>query len=258
MKHKLRVLTLNMCSEYPGRKNTILNIWISILSKLGADILFLQEMHLYNIERLADELGLKIINIDQYDGTSVLINPNKLVIVDNSAVKIVNSRKEPFYIGCLHLDDIPSVSHHIDHIVYKSGETIPSDYDFKRILKLCVEHRSPRVKKELAIATTYKRAIIGGDFNEPSHLDLDINVPISKLFEKHGFCDTFRFINKGHKNPEYGYTWPTSSLYKHEPNQRIDMIYTKNIKVLSSIVYAGENSVKWPSDHKMVISDVEI
>jgi endonuclease/exonuclease/phosphatase family metal-dependent hydrolase len=258
MRHLLRVLTLNMCSEYPGRKNTLLKKWIDILSGIEADILFLQEMDLYNVERLAVELGLKILTIDQFDGTCVLINPVKLIIVDNHVVKLANSRKEPFYIGGMHLDDVPSVAHHMEHKLYKSKETIPIHYDLARILKLCVERRSPRVREELAKSKKHKKAIIAGDFNEPSHLDLEINVPVSRLFEKHGFCDTYWAANKGNTNPDKGHTWPASSLYKREPGQRIDMIYTKNMKILRSFIYAGENTVKWISDHKMVISDVEI
>jgi len=70
--------------------------------------------------------------------------------------------------------------------------------------------------------------------------------------EKNGFIDTFWYQNKGQ---EYGYTWPASSLYKKEPGQRIDMIYTKNLKVINSVV---SNSLNWISDHKMVVTDVEI
>ena len=257
MRHVLRVSTLNMCSEYPGRKNTLITKWINILLEIDADILFLQEMDFYNVERLADKLGLKILTIDHNDGTCVLINPKKLIIIDNSVVKLANSRKEPFYIGGLHLDDIPSVAHFMKHKVYKSEETIPLHYDIHQILKLCVERRLPRVRKELAKTKSYKKAIIAGDFNEPSHLDLEINVPVSKLFEKHGFCDTFWFANKDSAK-EPGYTWPASLLYKREPGQRIDMIYTKHMKVLRSFVYGGENPANWLSDHKMVISDVEI
>jgi len=257
MKHKLRILTLNMCTEYPGNKNLLLDKWIGILLKMEGDVLFLQEMELYNIERMAGELGMKILTINQGDGTSVLINPKKLVMLDNGVVKLVNSRKEPFYIGGLHLDDIPSISHHINNKVYKSSVHIPLHYDLDKILKLSAKRRLPRVKVELAKTKAYSRAIIAGDFNEPSHLDLEINVPVSQWFEKQGFIDTFWVANKKLEDNEKRYTWPASSLYKQEPGQRIDMIYVKNMKVIRSFIH-GENNAKWMSDHKMVISDVEL
>jgi endonuclease/exonuclease/phosphatase family metal-dependent hydrolase len=258
MKHKLKIVTINMCTEFPERKPALLDKWIFVLSQIKADIIFLQEMESFNIERLANSLGLKILTIHQYEATSVLLNPNKLTIVDNNTVKLLNSRKEPFYIGGLHLTDIPSVTHHLNHIVYKSSETIPLSSSVDKILKLCVKNRVPRVAEELLKTKTFSRAVIAGDFNEPSHLDLDkVDVPVSKLFEIHGFEDTYWVANQKGKK-EDGYTWPASSMYKKEPDQRIDMIYTKNMKVVRSVVYEGSNSIKWISDHKMVITDVEI
>jgi endonuclease/exonuclease/phosphatase family metal-dependent hydrolase len=253
MKHNIRILTINLCDEFPGKKTILLNKWILILSKIKGDILFLQEVNSYNIERLANALGLKILNVNNSEGTSVLVNPKKLTIVDNNLVNLLGSRKEPIYIGNLHLDDVPSVLHHMNNMVYKSSVSIPISSGKEKILKLCVKRRIPRLKQELVKANKYDRAIIAGDFNEPSHLDLDnINVPVSKLLEKNGFIDTFWYKNE---DTEYGHTWPASSLYKKEPVQRIDLIYTKNLKVLkSAVVY----SLKWISDHKMVVTDVEI
>ena len=257
MAPNLRILTINLCDEFPGKKTILLNKWIAILSKIKGDILFLQEINSYNVESLANSLGLKILNINNLEGTCILVNSYKLTILDNNLVKLVNSRKEPIYLGNLHLDDIPSVLHHMNNMVYKSSETIPISSSKVKILKLCAKHRLPRLKQELVKTTPYSRAIIAGDFNEPSHLDLDNNVPVSKLLAKNGFIDTFWHVN-AHVSQEYGYTWPASSLYTKEPGQRIDMIYTKNIKVCRSIVYNGSPALKWISDHKMVISDVEI
>ena len=254
MKHKLRILSINLCAEFPGKKIILLNKWILILSKIKGDIVFLQEINPYNIEQLANSLGLKILNINNSEGTCILVNTNKLTIVDNNVVKLSRSRKEPIYLGNLHLDDIPSVIHHMNCMVYKSSEILPINSSKDKILKLCKENRIPIVKQELIKAKPYVRAIIAGDFNEPSHLDLvNINVPVSKLLEKNGFIDTFWYANQ-----EYGNTWPTGSLYKKEPGQRIDMIYTKNMTVIDSFNYDGPNPSKWLSDHKMVITDVEM
>jgi endonuclease/exonuclease/phosphatase family metal-dependent hydrolase len=257
MVHNLKILTINLCDEFPGKKTTLMNKWISILDKIKGDVLFLQEANSFNIAQFATELGLKMLNVNNLEGTCVLVNPNKLTIVDNHLVKLANSRKAPIYIGNLHLDDVPSVLHHMHNMTYKSGETIPISSSKAKILKLCAEHRLPRLKRELAKAKPHSKAILAGDFNEPSHLDLDnINVPVSKLLEKHGFIDTFWYATHN-LNEEYGYTWPASGLYKKEPGQRIDMIYTKNIKIMHSIVYDGPTS-KWLSDHKMVITDIEL
>ena len=258
MERTLRILTINMCAESPGNKPSLLNKWILILSKIKGDILFLQEANLYNIEKLAADLELKILNVDNLEGTSVLINPKKLTIVDDNLVKVIKSRKEPIYIGNLHLDDVPSVLHHMNNMTYKSSKTIPISSSKNKILKLCAEHRLPRLKQELVKAKKYERAILAGDFNEPSHLDLDnLKVPVSNLLEKNGFIDTFWYANPNVEEA-HGYTWPAGSLYKKEPGQRIDMIYTKNMKIVYSIVYDGPKMSKWISDHKMIITDLEI
>ena len=258
MERTLRILTINLCDESPGKKPALLNKWITILSKVKGDVLFLQEANSYNIEKLAAELGLKILNVDNLEGTCVLVNPKKLTIVDDNLVKVLKSRKGTIYIGNLHLDDVPSVVHHMNNIVYKSSKTIPISSSKDKILKLCAERRLPRLKQELVKAKKYDRAILAGDFNEPSHLDLgNINVPVSKLLEKNDFIDTFWYANPN-VDEVHGHTWPAGSLYAKEPGQRIDMIYTKNMKVMYSIVYDGPKMSKWISDHKMVITDVEI
>jgi endonuclease/exonuclease/phosphatase family metal-dependent hydrolase len=258
MGKNIRILTINLCDEFSGKKTLLLNKWILILSKIKADILFLQEVASYNIENLSDALGLKILNMDDSEGTSILVNPNKFTILDNNVVKLINSRKAPIYIGNLHLDDVPSVPHHMNCMTYKSSEIIPISSSKEKVLKLCAERRLPRLKQELVKAKKYERVILAGDFNEPSHLDLDdVNVPVSKLLEKNGFIDTFWYANPN-LDEEDGHTWPAGSLYKKEPGQRIDMIYTKKMKIINSISYDGPKSFKWISDHKMVITDVEI
>ena len=95
-----------------------------------------------------------------------------------------------------------------------------------------------------------KYSIIAGDFNEPSHLDININVPISNEFEKNGFIDSYRFINDS-----LGNTWPSGNFYQNEPDQRVDFIYVKNFKVISSSTYETNN---WLSDHKMIITDLKL
>ena len=250
MKHYLRVLTINMCNEYPGKKNTLLNKWINIFSKIKGDVVFLQEISKFNVEKIANELNLKVLHINNLEGTCVLINPYKLTIIDNNHVKLKSGIK-PIYIGGIHLDDIPSLPHHMHNIPYKSSEIVPLSYSLDRVLKLCEKRRLPRIKEEMTKVKKTDRAIIAGDFNEPSHLDLDkVKVPISKEFEKHGFIDTYRQMNK----TEPGNTWPAGSLYKDEPVQRVDIIYVKNLKVVKSETY--DEGAKWLSDHKMVITDL--
>jgi endonuclease/exonuclease/phosphatase family metal-dependent hydrolase len=250
MKHHLRVITMNLCNENPTKKTTLINKWINVFSKMKGDVIFLQEINSYNLEKLVGELGMKLLNINNLENTCVLINPHKLTIIDNTHVKLKSGIK-PIFIGGIHLDDIPSLPHHMNNMVYKSSETVPLSYSMDKLLKMCTKRRLPRVKAELATIKNNERAIIAGDFNEPSHLDLDkIKVPVSKEFEKQGFVDAYRYINED----EPGFTWPAGTFYKKEPVQRVDIIYVKGIKIVDSETY--DTGDKWISDHKMVIADL--
>ena len=86
-------------------------------------------------------------------------------------------------------------------------------------------------------------------FLPPGDLD-KIKAPVSKEFEKQGFIDAYRYINED----EPGFTWPSGSFYKKEPVQRVDIIYTKGIKIVDAETY--DTGDKWLSDHKMVIADL--
>jgi endonuclease/exonuclease/phosphatase family metal-dependent hydrolase len=250
MKHHLRVITMNLCNENPMKKGTLINKWITVFTKMKGDILFLQEINSYNLEKLVGELGMKLLNINNLENTCVLINPYKLNIIDNNHVKLKTGIK-PIYIGGIHLDDIPSLPHHLNNVVYKSSETVPLSYSLEKLLKMCTKRRLPRIKEELSKIKKNDRAIIAGDFNEPSHLDLDkIKVPVSKEFEKQGFIDTYRYKN----GDEPGFTWPAGAFYKKEPVQRVDIIYTKGMKIVASETY--DTGDKWLSDHRMVITDL--
>lgn len=250
----IRVATINLCDENPIKKSTLITKWLYVLSKFNIDILFLQEIYTYNIEKIASKLELKLLNINNFEKTCVLINPLKLVIIDNTYINI-KSDKTPIYIGGIHLDDVPALPHHMNNILYDSHEIIPLSYSMSQLLDLCKKRRLPRIKEELNNIKQNDIAIIAGDFNEPSHLDLEnIKTPVSIELEKNGFVDTYRHIHK----KSLGYTWPAGKFYNKEPNQRIDFIYTKNLKVVGSNTYDNHNDSEWPSDHKMVISDIEI
>ena len=257
MKIKFRVLTLNLCNENPNKKTNLINKWIKIFIHIQADIIFLQEIQGYNIVKMTKKLNMELLYISK-DHTCVLINPSAINIIDNKHItlkqpipehnKPVVYKPKLIFIGNLHLNDIPSISHHINKVIYKSSEIVPLKHSLDKLLKMCKNNRMPRVKQELKLVKKNEIAIIAGDFNEPSHLDLHIKVPVSKEFEKKEFIDSYRYINK-----DEGYTWPSETFYKNEPNQRIDIIYVKGMKIINSKTYHTD---KWMSDHKMVITDL--
>lgn len=238
----MRVVTINLCQEFPGKKKDLIKKWITLFRKIKGDILLLQEIQNYNMVSLASALNLKILNINNEENTCVLINPQKLTIVDNFHVK---HKADPavLYVAAIHLTDIPALPHYLNGKKYYGS---PLHYSLAKMLKLCAERRLPGLKSVFRQAKKTEMAILAGDFNEPSHFDLDIPTPVSQAFEKAGFQDTFRQVNSAP-----GYTWPAGGMYKRGPLQRIDFIYTKNVGTKrSKVLDTGL------SDHKMVITDI--
>jgi hypothetical protein len=257
MSKHLLIATINLCEENPVDHDIIVFTWISIIINMNIDILFIQEIHTFNIELFTTKLGLKIFKLDKKDGTCILINTKKLIIVDSNHVKLYKSTiiSKAIYIGGVHLSDVPSLPHHMNNMIYNSSPIISLDYTMSQLLKLCKLNRLPQIQKKLKLISLNKtvHAIIAGDFNEPSHLDINIKTPISLEMKKNGFIDSYRFI---HPLKNKGITWPAGCFYKNEPKQRIDFIYTKNLTVIKSNVY--NKCPNWLSDHKMVITTVLI
>ena len=242
MQH-LRVISINLCSENPTKKTVLVDKWITIFTKIRADIIFLQEINGYNLDKIIKKLNMQLLCINKSEHTCVLVK-SQFTIINTKRIKFGT---KIIYIGNIHLDDIPSIAHHINNMIYISSEIIPLSYSLDKLLKLSAKRRLPRIKQELKQIKKNDIAIVAGDFNEPSHLDSIIYTPVSVEFEKRGFIDTYRYANKSK-----GYTWPTHNFYKGEPAQRIDIIYSTGIKILSSKTYSTK---EWLSDHKMVITN---
>lgn len=244
MKTHIRCITINMCKECTRNQDTSYKYITQLLEKLKVDIVFMQETNGYT---LSDTAGLHILKNTPKEHTCVMINPKKLAIIDKTHVRILQNNKT-VYVGAVHLDDIPSIPHHMHNITYRSSITLPLKYSMDEILQMSASRRLPRLRKEVAKANLDELAIIAGDFNEPSHLDLKtITPPCSKYMETNGFLDTYK-----HMHPHtIQFTWPNKHYYPNEPKQRVDYIYTRNITVVSSQISGDVQS-----DHKMVISDI--
>ncbi|MEV7888221.1 HAD-IA family hydrolase [Streptomyces sp. NPDC088357] len=100
-----------------------------------------------------------------------------------------------------------------------------------------------------------------GDFNTPSHLDWpDIEWPVTKAAEEAGFVDSYR---QAHPDPvaEPGHTWSPVQAAP-EPQDRIDFVLHRGLRVLDSRTYVSGTprtwpdveDNDWPSDHAAVIT----
>jgi len=120
---------------------------------------------------------------------------------------------------------------------------------------------------------------VAGDFNEPSYRDwseraaligrhpLAVQFPSALRLESAGFVDSYRAAHPDEiENP--GYTWtPTSTADDPDDHHdRIDYIFVRaqNVRVLSAAVVGEQQPdadivvTPWPSDHRAVVTSVQI
>ncbi|MEU6353766.1 HAD-IA family hydrolase [Streptomyces sp. NPDC047072] len=103
--------------------------------------------------------------------------------------------------------------------------------------------------------------VLVGDFNCPSHLDWpDVEWPVTKAAEEAGFRDSFREARPDAvRDP--GYTWSPVHA-EPEPQDRIDFVLHRGLRVLDSRTYVrgtprtwpDVEDNDWPSDHAAVIT----
>ncbi|KUO18618.1 HAD-IA family hydrolase [Streptomyces dysideae] len=110
--------------------------------------------------------------------------------------------------------------------------------------------------------------VLVGDFNSPSHLDWPtVAWPVTRAAEEAGLRDSYR---EAHPDPvrEPGHTWsPVHAEHEDgsgrtEPQDRIDFVLHRGLRVLDSRTYVSGRprpwpdvaDNDWPSDHSAVIT----
>lgn len=246
----IRLMVLNLCAEC-GRQNYEYKVdyWKNIINMMNPNILFLQETSDI-LDILSRKVDMVILNKNDYEETGILITKNIHIVDENNI--IINNKK--IYLESIHLTDIPSILHHVKKIKY--GD-ISSDMPLKDVLNVAKQNRGVIMENKIFqnINNNDECIIYAGDYNEPSHLDINIDFPVSIIMEKYDFIDSYKSMNQDELDEDECFTWPNPKYYDDEPKQRIDFIYTKGMNVLNSFDYYDEN---WISDHKSVITDVII
>lgn len=178
-------------------------------------------------------------------------------------------------IACnIHLDDAPYQPYQLLSIEYGPYPFFQTEAE---AIASAAATRGPALQlleADLAAAGP-GRALIFGDFNEPSHLDWTIGTvaagyqpipvawPISTRLAALGFTDAFRTI---HPDPvaRPAFTWtPTSETSDPEDHHdRIDFVYVRGAEVVEAGI-VGEKAPEadmvvdpWPSDHRAVAARI--
>jgi hypothetical protein len=224
---------LNQYMQYPDAAKRIL----ALLQMLVTDVIILSEvMRWQDVEHIATMLGLHCHPGAWCAGGHTIVT--RRPIVATHVALIPNSTWQNGVTGVCIDSGVWIFSTHLDDLKYKRDET-------KRLLetRYILSHLPP-----------FDRAILGGDFNSPSHLDYQPNTHAhATLLPSHLLQAT------GWQDVQAGQSWTRGTWIpsKSQVPSRIDRIYTLGsiVPVQGSIIDRYDLGLKrWPTgpDHRVL------
>lgn len=261
----VKVISFNL--EYDAKAYGA-TVAAELIAITGANIVLLQEVK---------TTGAEIASILNY--YCVLFEKSSTAILSSSPVVKISegthyglAKIGDVYYCVVHLSDQPYLPFEASGIKYPAECSTHSEEPcFYSSDPILLQQRSLQKRKkelkELVIALTGNpvregdKIVVGGDFNEPSHLDwteeaaekgkipFAIKFPCTLIMEELGFTDAFRKIHPNVlRNP--GYTWPDREVEYQNRKDRIDFIFVKNLRPKNSRVIPTK-----VSDHSIIMAE---
>ncbi|MFJ7076427.1 HAD-IA family hydrolase [Streptomyces sp. NPDC098781] len=254
--HELRVMSWNLW--FGGTKvHDHRAKQLKAIAETGVDVVGLQETYGSAAEELADALGWyhhrageNLGIISRYPITARLGDPD-VGFYGAAGARIAVGDRE-IEIWTVHLD-------------YRSYGPYVTDGDptAHEGVRLAQMRDALREVEESAVPV-----VLVGDFNSPSHLDRpDAEWPVTKAAEEAGLRDSYR---EAHPDPatHRGHTWSPIHPVREdgsgrpEPQDRIDFVLHRGLRVLASETYVcgrprpwpDVEDNDWPSDHAAVVT----
>lgn len=306
-----KILSFNI--EYGAAKYGVDKV-VDIIKNSGADVAILTEVSEIDPQykpieskntgkNVASKLGWNCVSVPSND--TVIISKYPLVVQNKDLGSALVNNK--FYIIPVHLPDFPYQPFQVTKIPYcydQCQKNVKMDnfgmgvngvqsHNPDQELKLMSEATKARGSQMMHIiaeinklkSNDNKPIIIGGDFNEPSHLDWSLKAfennihpakvqyPTSSLLYANGFVDTYRQIYKDEVS-EPGYTWPArmdevikdqfennvqsskakfTNVDQKYIQDRIDFIY-----VTQDVLVRNVEKILTPSDHYALLASVSM
>ncbi|NUP23826.1 MAG: HAD-IA family hydrolase [Streptomyces sp.] len=262
---ELRVMSWNLW--YGGTKvHDHLAKQLKVIAETGVDVVGLQETYGTAAQELADAIGWyhhrageNLGVISRHPITARFVDPD-VGFYGAAGVRIrVGERQVDIWTA------------HLDYTPYGPYE---SAFDGLAAAEL-IAHEEVRLAQMRDALRRIEEAadpavpvVLVGDFNSPSHLDWpDVEWPVTKAAQEAGLCDSYR---EAHPDPAAhpGHTWsPIHALHEDgsgrpEPQDRIDFVLHRGLRVLDSTTYVSGRprlwpdvrDNDWPSDHAAVIT----
>ncbi|MFG2556465.1 HAD-IA family hydrolase [Streptomyces sp. NPDC048581] len=254
--YRLRVMTWNLW--YGGTKvHDHRAKQLKVIAETGVDVVGLQETYGTAAEELADALGWyhhrageNLGVISRYPITARFGDPD-VGFYGAAGVRVRVHERAEADVWTVHLDYKEYGPYVID------GD--PTAHEDVRLAQM--RDALGRIDDSVPV-------VLVGDFNSPSHLDRpDVAWPVTKAAEEAGLRDSYR---EAHPDPvaRPGHTWsPIHALHEDgsgrpEPQDRIDFVLHRGLRVLDSETYVSGRprpwpdveDNDWPSDHAAVIT----
>ncbi|QOV39653.1 HAD-IA family hydrolase [Streptomyces ferrugineus] len=254
--HRLRVMTWNLW--YGGTKiHDHRAKQLKVIAETGVDVVGLQETYGTAAQELADALGWyhhrageNLGVISRYPITARFGDPD-VGFYGAAGVRVRVHEGAEADVWTVHLD-----CQEYGPYVTDGDPTAHEDV------------RLAQMRDVLGRVDDTVPVVLVGDFNSPSHLDRpDVEWPVTKAAEDAGLRDSYR---EAHPDPTArpGHTWsPVHPVHEDgsgrpEPQDRIDFVLHRGLRVLGSETYVSGHPRpwpdvehnEWPSDHAAVIT----
>eukprot|EP00301_Raphidiophrys_heterophryoidea_P015733 c2453_g1_i1.p1 GENE.c2453_g1_i1~~c2453_g1_i1.p1 ORF type:complete len:372 (-),score=88.95 c2453_g1_i1:197-1279(-) len=282
-------MTFNI--EYGGQWYD-LHAAADIIRNSNADIVTIQEAYTQNgtnsVPRLASILGWNHLNVTDFNNDSAIISRWPIELVSQTQWFVSARLLPPFcadscpkaalYVISVHYTDEPYQPFQAANISYDDGA--PFIFDPVELSNAAYAARGKAVDETIAEASRLRMqedaigVFVGGDFNEPSHLDWTTRAAEQQLipyacefanslnYSLHRFEDTYRQVHPDEIQDE-GISWPGYKVDYPYREDRIDFIYHGEVGenmgvsgVKLNVVNASVVMGYSPSDHRAVYAQL--
>ncbi|MCX4760579.1 HAD-IA family hydrolase [Streptomyces sp. NBC_01275] len=260
--HRLRVMTWNLwhggtkVRDHRAKQ-------LKVIAETDVDVVGLQETYGGAAEELAEALGWhhhragdNLGIISRHPITAALGDP-QAGFYGAAGVRIRVAGETEVEVWTVHLDYTPYGPYEAAFDALPAADLIAHE-----------EVRLAQMRDALGRLGGEGPLVLVGDFNSPSHLDgPDVEWPVTKAAEEAGLRDSYR---EAHPDPvrSPGHTWsPVHAEHEDgsgrpEPQDRIDFVLHRGLRVLDSRTYVSGSprtwpdveDNDWPSDHAAVIT----
>ena len=271
-----QVLTFNLWHGGDAGKRPLSDT-LRVLQRVDPDAVCFQEVQGLaadqpdNAARMARELGWNYVALS---GRRGIATRHTVIERAKDSIVIGLSSGRTVRVACVHLPSAPYQPYQLARISYQGGRFLTTAEEAVEAARAARGEQVSSLLIGLESALDNEEPlIVGGDFNEPSHMDwtpaavargwypIAVAWPTSSTLAEAGLVDTWRAL---HPNPlEWpGLTW-TPTTKPDDPNDRHDridwLLHAGSGVRPVRIRVVGESSLTsevvcdpWPSDHRAV------